>query len=451
MNAKHPHLAGIDEGPVTLSTEPYISETYARDEKELLWRKVWQVACREEEIPRVGDFYTYEIHDQSIIVTRTGEDEIAAYYNACLHRGRRLTKGCGHVSHFHCPYHGWQWNLKGDNINVLDITDWDGALDDVNLSLPAVKVARWAGFVFINFDPNCAPLEEFLQKVPYWIDPFEVDKMRFKWRQWSRVACNWKVMVEAFIEGYHAGPTHPQTQRWGGGRTGSSSEGLHGRLFSVGTAGGGIGTAIGKAETKDIRNIPYLMMKQQEETVWTLTTATFVAAAKQIPDLLPETATVEEVGAKLMELARQMDAERGVAWPAVDPEHMLHVGINWHVFPNVVLLPNVTFCLGFRILPDGFDPDSCIMEVFALERYPEGEEPKTQWEHKPNLMGGDEWPLLLKQDFKNLPEVQLGMKSDAHTGLILNPKMEAVIINFERNLAAYMGRCTPQPLNKGAE
>ena len=445
MSAQHPHLAGVTEAAVALSPEPYISASYAREEKDLLWRKVWQMACREEEIPNIGDFYTYTIQDQSIIVVRSGEDEISAHYNACRHRGRQLTKGCGRMPHFHCPYHGWQWNLKGENTRVFDGEDWEGALDHVDLSLKSVKVERWAGFVFINFDPDCAPLAEFLQEVPYWLGPFEMEKMNYKWRQWLRFPCNWKVVTEAFIEGYHAPITHPQVMRFGGGKTGSSSEGLHGRLFSVGVEGGGIGTAIGKQSKYDIREVPYLGLKQAEDTVWSNTSSTFVAAAKQIPDLLPATATGQEVSAKLFELAHQMDAARGVEWPLVSPEHMMNVGINWHVFPNTILLPNVTFCLGFRILPDGYDPDQCIIEVFALERYPEGQVPETKWEHRPNTTD-DSWPLLIKQDFHNLEAIQLGMKSDSITGFLPNPKMEAVVINFQRNLADYMGRCHPRPV-----
>ncbi len=78
MEQPHPHLSGTVEAPVSMSTEPYICGSWAREERDKLWLKVWQMACREEEIPTVGDYYTYEIHDQSVIVVRIGEDEIVA-------------------------------------------------------------------------------------------------------------------------------------------------------------------------------------------------------------------------------------------------------------------------------------------------------------------------------------------------------------------------------------
>jgi nitrite reductase/ring-hydroxylating ferredoxin subunit len=448
MNTHNPHLSGVVEAPMKLSTTPYISPEYAREEKDKLWLKVWQMACREEEIPNVGDFYTYEILDQSVIVLRLGEDEIVAYHNACRHRGRRILQGCGRVTHFQCPYHGWQYNLAGENTYILDKEQWSGALDDATIHLKSVRTGRWGGFVFVNFDPDCEPLEDFLQEVPYWLGVFETGKMRYKWRQWLRMDCNWKVSVEAFIEGYHAQTTHPQTRELADTSTGSSAEGLHGRLFQVGAAGGGIGTGVGEKSKVDIRTLPYVGLKQQQETVWSLTTDTFVAAAEKLPDLLPETATPQQVSIKLMETACMMDAERGVQWPPVDPEHLAQVGINWHVFPNTVLLPNVTFCLGFRMRPDGFNPDSSIMEVFALERYPDGEEPETQWEHRPEQTG-DSWPLLIKQDFRNIAEQQAGMHSVSLDCLHPNPAQEATVINFQRNLADYMGRCQPELLEPG--
>src|SRR6201991_303032 len=76
--------------PVTIGVEAYISEEYARAERDLLWRKVWQQVGRIEEIPEVGNFLTYEILDDSIIIARTGPESIIAYHNVCPHRGRRL-------------------------------------------------------------------------------------------------------------------------------------------------------------------------------------------------------------------------------------------------------------------------------------------------------------------------------------------------------------------------
>src|ERR1700758_5004226 len=107
--------------PVTIPVEDYISEDYVRAERDKLWRKVWQQVGRVEEIPEVGNFLTYDILDDSIVVVRTAPDKISAYYNVCPHRGRRLIdtpKGarnaCGKKKQFICGFHGFRYNLNGE-------------------------------------------------------------------------------------------------------------------------------------------------------------------------------------------------------------------------------------------------------------------------------------------------------------------------------------------------
>src|SRR5690349_9694513 len=78
--------------PVVIGAEAYTSVEYARAERDRLWRKVWLQAGRVEEIPNVGDYLTYEILDDSVLVVRATEDEIRAFHNVCAHRGRRLVE-----------------------------------------------------------------------------------------------------------------------------------------------------------------------------------------------------------------------------------------------------------------------------------------------------------------------------------------------------------------------
>jgi len=100
------------------------------------------------------------------------------------------------------------------------------------------------------------------------------------------------------------------------------------------------------------------------------------------------------------------------------------------------------------VLPNGYDPDSCIFEVAALERFPPGENPRAQNAFEPELTE-EKWGLLFVQDFDNLPDVQRGMKASGNNGVIPNPQMEKAVINFHRNLAAYMGTGAPVPLGGG--
>src|SRR5580658_2863264 len=78
------------EEPLTYGVEAFTSREYAKAEADQLWAKVWQMAGRVEEIPEVGNYITYEIGDDSILIVRTASDKVKAYHNVCAHRGRRL-------------------------------------------------------------------------------------------------------------------------------------------------------------------------------------------------------------------------------------------------------------------------------------------------------------------------------------------------------------------------
>ena len=116
---------------------------------------------------------------------------------------------------FRCRFHGWCWNLKGENTFVLDPEDWGKCLTPENLHLKEVKVDTWGGWVWINMDPNSEPLKDYLEPAVSMLDPFELEKMRYRWRKWLYFPCNWKVALEAFNESYHTDASHPQIARLG--------------------------------------------------------------------------------------------------------------------------------------------------------------------------------------------------------------------------------------------
>ena len=93
-------------GSESIPTAHYTDPARFKQEVEHMWMRVWQMACREEEIPEVGDFQIYEVIDQSVLVVRSAPDRIQAFYNSCLHRGRKLATQPGNKSEFRCPFHG---------------------------------------------------------------------------------------------------------------------------------------------------------------------------------------------------------------------------------------------------------------------------------------------------------------------------------------------------------
>ena len=401
----------------------------------------------------IGDFVTYDIVDELIIIVRTAQDRIQAFYNVCQHRGRQLTEGCGNTRQFVCRFHGWRWKISGETAFINDRMGYDGCLTDENTRLAPVSVDSWGGWVWINMDPECEPLRDYLEPVATYLDQYELDRMRYRWRQWLEFPCNWKTALEAFNESHHAAVTHPQLSRWGmvpfyWCRT-AGKHAWHGPAASTGPGRPGnqaaTGSSAATSEGPDPRISTAEFLHAIMDGVNSCTTDTMLEAADRLVDELPEGTPADVVMAHFNALAELIDADRGVLWPKLDPDLQPETGHDWHLFPNMVILQGITFALCYRARPNGENPNSCIFEVFVIERYPEGREPRTEWVNVPDPKD-DRWPEVLQQDFDNMPYVQRGMKSRGFRGARPNPRQEVAVLNFHRTLAEYMGAGAPEPL-----
>jgi phenylpropionate dioxygenase-like ring-hydroxylating dioxygenase large terminal subunit len=439
------------EEPVTVPVEAYISEEYARAERDKLWRKVWLQVGRIEEIPEVGSFLTYEILDDSIVVVRTAADKIKAYHNVCPHRGRRLVDtprdsrhSCGKKAMFICAYHGWRFNLNGENTHIPFEEDWKGALTPENTHLGEVKLDTWGGWLWINLDPNSEPLRDYLEPAASLLEPFQLQNMRYRWRKWGIFDCNWKVAIEAFNETYHIQTTHPEFNQYGSFRGWARAQGKH--------------SHIGYDAPKDIdanqqaklrvgsTGDPRISTAQMQVYTWekanTNTTQTLVNAALRLKDELPEGTSAGQVLQHWLASARRDDAARGVIWPTVEPAHVGKSGTAWQIFPNFQIGHAVNNMLCYNARPYGYDPDKCIFEAAVYELFPAGQEPQTQWVFSPPTE--EAWCYVLGQDFSNMAAVQQGMKSLGFRGPRPNPHMERSTALLHRNLAKYMGTGMPR-------
>ena len=447
-----------EEKLVSYPTEAFFSSEYLAAEKRLLWPKVWQVVERETDLPNPGDWLTYNVADESIIVLRKDDGSLKAFHNVCPHRGRQLISTPDGVhsvrgsarKKFVCGFHGWSYDQNGKNIRVLDPQDWKNKLTPEQTCLSEVKVDTWGGFIYINMDPDCVSLKEYLGRAGEILSYFQLEEMRYKWRQWAVYPCNWKTALEAFLEPYHVAATHSQLLRYGDYYALSKQYGLHGvssydtrdpefRMSeSAGTTRAGKGL--------DPRVSTYQLIRENYETVnYSASTETLVNAASRLVDELPEGTSPQDVIAHWLASAKKDDAARGVAWPEIPPDIMKESGLAWSLFPNQNILHGVTFALCYRVRPWGDDPNQCLFESYALERYPEGQEPKTEWVHAEPT--AEKWGKVLAQDFSNMEFVHKGMKSSGFRGPLPNPHQEQKVINLHRNLANFMeGRGAPRLL-----
>jgi phenylpropionate dioxygenase-like ring-hydroxylating dioxygenase large terminal subunit len=446
------HKVGLEA--VTIGVEAYVSPDYARAEQDLIWRKVWLQVGRVEELPEVGDYMTFDLFDDALLIVRAAPDRLKALGNVCSHRGRRLVDTPSDAYHtrgrqkkFVCGFHAWTFDLEGRCAHALEKADWNGALTEERTRLGEVRLDTWGGWIWINFDPGCEPLRDYLEPVASMLDPFELENMRYKWRKWVVMDCNWKVAVEAFNEAYHVPGTHPQLMPFSSFRGWGRQQGRHSYIGYETPKGSENQARMRLGSGGDPRVTTAQMQNLTYDSMNAVTTRTLVDAANRLVDELPEGTPADQVFRHWIDSAKRDDAERGVVWPEVDPAHLATAASGWQIFPSFLIGQAVNHALCYRALPLGYDPDKCLFEAAALELFPKGGEPLTEWQ-RCEATEADFGPILI-QDFSNMAAVQRGMKNGLFRGTLPNPYAEGSIVSLHRNLAHFMGTGAPRTLEKG--
>jgi phenylpropionate dioxygenase-like ring-hydroxylating dioxygenase large terminal subunit len=172
---------------------------------------------RVEQLPRVGSYFTKEIEAArtSVVVVRSADQQLRAFYNMCRHRGNKLVwqdypgeEVSGTCRQFTCKYHGWRYSLEGDCTFVQQEDEFFD-LDKSDFGLAPVRVDEWEGFIFVNLDDtDSTPLRDYLGRLAWGLEGYPFDKMTQVHKYRAEVGANWKLFIDAFTEFYHAPVLH---------------------------------------------------------------------------------------------------------------------------------------------------------------------------------------------------------------------------------------------------
>ncbi|HXY93099.1 MAG TPA: aromatic ring-hydroxylating dioxygenase subunit alpha [Acidimicrobiia bacterium] len=414
--------------------ERYLSREFLDLEYERLWSRVWQIACREEEIPEVGDYVVYTIGDESVVIVRSGADEISAFPNACLHRGTRLADGSGHVADgsFRCPFHGWRYALDGRVVQVVDVDDFPSIPDD--LALPPVRVDRWGGFVFVNLDPEAEPLLDFLDPFPTLLDPYHLEQMKFRGYFTTIIPGNWKAVIDAFNEAYHVQTGHEQVLPW------TDDVGIVYEPFDTHAHYGKLAGARRKlmpSPRLGLGEDDYDEGEVLEKWVTNLGGAFLHDERSIVEELRAANLPRGTLLGAYQERRMQLLASRGLDVTGLEPDQMTSAD-DIYLFPNLVGPVYPGSAILFRVRPDGHDPDRAIMDTWVLVWPNPDREWKMPTRHWYDDWHERDWGPITTQDYENIGRVQLGMKSSGFEGLRLNPRQEANLLHMHRVLDRYL-------------
>jgi len=200
--------------PAYFYTSP---EIYER-EKERIFQKEWLCMGRVEELDQPGDYLTFRVAGEPIVVCKDAAGKLRAFSNVCRHRGTQVAfgesdsgtpfgKGCQQA--FSCPYHGWTYDLQGKLVNAPHSQEMEG-FDTADFGLVPLRVDTWAGFLFVNFDLDASDLMDVLNEVdfPQTYKPYRYEDFRLASKFSFELDCNWKFVKENLTDIYHIAVLH---------------------------------------------------------------------------------------------------------------------------------------------------------------------------------------------------------------------------------------------------
>lgn len=191
--------------PAARYTDP---DLYAL-EQEAVFGRTWLFAGHESEWPEPGSYRTTERSGAPIVIVRGEDGELRAFYNACRHRAAPVTRdACGTARRLTCQYHSWSYGTDGSLKAVPEERSFTD-IDRDALALVPVRCETWDGWVFVNEDPDAVDLLEFLGPIADQMSEIDGPAMRAVGTRLHPIGCNWKLMVDAFLEVYHVRTVHP--------------------------------------------------------------------------------------------------------------------------------------------------------------------------------------------------------------------------------------------------
>lgn len=427
----------VDDQPHFLDKHRYIDPEVTRQEVERIWTKTWQMACREEEIPEVGDNIIYEVVDKQVIVVRAAPNEIRAFFNVCPHRARMICNTGGNVTNFRCPFHGLSWKLDGSIQHVPFQWDFPGVSDE-DWSMFSVKVARWQGFVMINMDPDSMSFEDYIGGLGEHVNEWDFENRYIALHISQMVRANWKINIEATLEDFHIMATHPQALPfipWGSSQYLANKDMPHWSRLLFGMAVPSF-AADASTEQKTLNALKdtYGGVLPGEEELWIVPPGG--TARKQLADISRKRSSA---------MANGKDFSQAADTEMID---------NWvyPVFPNIYIWGGASNFF-YRYLPWKDDPEMSTMEIYFLLPLPEGmprPAPAKMVLHGPDMKFSD-LPELANaagefwdQDLTNLEWVQRGLKTLPRDSIRLANYNESQIRHFHRTYDMYMSGNPPK-------
>lgn len=194
----------------TLPARLYGDPDAWRRERAGVFGRAWLFVGHAAEAAQPGDWIATDIAGHRLLVVRGGDGALRAFHNVCRHRAGPLAVGtAGRCDgELVCAYHGWRYTLDGRLRAATGFGPAEG-FDPRDFGLFALRLETWRDLVFVALDPEAGPLAEVVAPLEALLSGRGLDLPAPALRRTHALACDWKVYVENYLEGYHIGVVHP--------------------------------------------------------------------------------------------------------------------------------------------------------------------------------------------------------------------------------------------------
>ena len=190
--------------------DPYFYRSHVTYQWELeqIIYKSWIYAGHISQIPNKGDYFLFEIGEDSVIVSRDGNGIVCALHNIFIHRGARVCEDKnGNSKSFVCPYHGWVYDIDGTLKVARDMESVEGFCRD-DYGLKKVRLEIFEGMIFINCDSEAADFRAPLEKMKVQLGAYDLGSAKIAESKVYEIDANWKLCLENYLECYHCATSH---------------------------------------------------------------------------------------------------------------------------------------------------------------------------------------------------------------------------------------------------
>jgi carnitine monooxygenase subunit len=208
-------VAAAETEALSLPAWIYHDAEFFEREKQLIFRNSWQLVCHLSDVPRAGDFHTFEFLGESVVVLRAEDGGVRAFHNVCRHRAARLLDGPrGHCGRrITCPYHAWTYALDGRLVGVPSRESFQG-LDTSRHGLAQLEHEVFMGFIFVRFAPGLPSVREMAAPYAAELAAYRLEELVPLGRVTLRPrAVNWKNVADNYSDGLHINVAHPGLTR----------------------------------------------------------------------------------------------------------------------------------------------------------------------------------------------------------------------------------------------